>query len=71
MSPSLRAVWERVSTEPDPERDLGYRAEPLTVIDTREVDGGVILLPGDERGLQAEEFIVAGPGAVESLEQWA
>lgn len=72
MSSSLRAVWESVPVEPDPGRDLGYGAEPLTIIDTREAEteGEVIVLPSEENQLQADEFIVAGPGVVESLEDW-
>lgn len=70
MSSTLRAVWENVPTEVDPQRHLGYDAEPLTAIDTLEEDGQVILLPSEESQLEADEYMVADEVAIELLEDW-
>lgn len=70
MTSSLRAVWESLPTELDPERHLGYGAEPLTAIDTLEEDGQVILLPSEESQLEADEYMVADEGAIEPLRDW-
>lgn len=66
----MRAVWESVPTELDPERHLGYGAEPLMAIDTPEENGQVILLPNEESQLEADEYMVADEGAIESLADW-
>lgn len=70
MSTPTRALWENVPTNPDPEQDLGYGTEPLTVINTPEWDGQVIFLPREECQLAEDEFLVADAETVASLDEW-
>lgn len=51
-------TWETVPDDPDPEEDLGYEMEELTVIESA-TDSKYIFLPADESQLGDEEFIVA------------
>lgn len=67
VSRSVLAAWRKAATDPDPQRDLGYEFQPLTVISAPE-DAGVMFLPGDADHLTDEEFIVAGEDSVRSLD---
>lgn len=68
MNGSLRAVWDEVPTDPDPEADLGYRTEPLMVIDGPEQGDQLIFLPAEEAQLADDEFMVADTDCVVPLE---
>lgn len=69
MSSSLRETWNDVSSDPDPESDLGYEHDPLTVVHVEEDGGQYIFLPGEESHLTDSEFIVADPDSVDSLDE--
>ena len=62
----FRQEWERVSDDPDPETDLGYQMEELTVIESA-TDSKYIFLPADESQLGDEEFIVVGEQTLSEL----
>lgn len=68
MSSSLPEIWEDVSSDPDPEADLGYEHDPLTVIHVEEDTEQYIFLPGEENHLSDAEFMIAAPGSVRSLD---
>lgn len=68
MSSSLRERWDAASSNPDPESDLGYEHEPLTLIHVDEDQEQYIFLPGEEDHLSDSEFIIASPGSVCDLD---
>lgn len=49
--------WQSVPEDPDPESDLGYELEELTVVESS-VGSQYIFLPEHEVQLGDEEFIV-------------
>jgi hypothetical protein len=67
-SNSLQETWEDAPVDPDPETDLGYEHQPLTVIRTDEKRERFIFLPPEEDHLLDSEFIIAPPGSVTRLE---
>lgn len=68
MSLSLREVWEEVSSDPDPESDLGYEYQPLSVISVEEGGEQYICLPREEDHLTDAEFLVADANSVRDLD---
>jgi len=68
MSSSLPETWQETSSNPDPEDDLGYEHDPLTVVHVEEDGEQYIFLPGEEAHLSDSEFIIADPGCVHSLD---
>lgn len=68
MTGVTRSAWERVPTDPDPEEDLGYSAEPLLAIDAPERGGQRIFLPAEDEQLLDDEFIVADEDSVVELD---
>lgn len=70
MSTTIGEAWESAASDPDPNADLGYEIQPLTVIELSERKGGrYMFLPGEEDHLRDEEFIVADPGSICRLEE--
>ncbi|WP_336133564.1 hypothetical protein [Natronomonas amylolytica] len=70
MTRSLSEAWEDAAAEPDPNTDLDYELQPLTVIKIEEKKGGsYMILPGNDDHLESEEFIVADPGSVCRLDE--
>lgn len=70
MSSSIGEAWEEAASNPDPNSDLGYELQRLTVIELEKKKGGsYMILPGGAEHLQSEEFIVADPGSVCRLEE--
>lgn len=61
-------AWEEVSPDPDPNSDLGYELQPLTVINVEEGAPKYMFLPGEEDRLKDDEFIVATSDSVCTLE---
>jgi len=64
MSSSLRERWDRASTDPDPQTDLGYEHDPLTVVRVEEDGEQYIFLPGEEDHLSDAEFLIASPESI-------
>ncbi|MFW6384735.1 MAG: hypothetical protein ACOCY7_01215 [Halodesulfurarchaeum sp.] len=69
MSGSLRQVWTEAPLDPDPETDLGYKYDPLTVVHVDQDGEQYIFLPGEEDHLTDSEFIIADPDSVRSLKE--
>lgn len=70
MSSSLGDVWNEAATNPDPNADLGYDLQPLTIIEhDARAGGSYMILPGEAEHLDSEEFIVADPGSVCRLDE--
>lgn len=70
MSSSIGEAWEQAASNPDPNDDLGYELQPLTVIELEKKKGGsYMILPGEADHLESEEFIVADPGSVCRLDE--
>ena len=67
MSSSILDAWKSVPSNPDPETDLGYEHEPLTVVHVEEDEEQYIFLPGEEDHLTDSEFIIASPDSVRDL----
>lgn len=59
----MASNWQRVPEDPDPQQDLGYDIEDLTVV-TSPTESHVVFLPPDESYLDDEAFIIADTGAV-------
>jgi hypothetical protein len=70
MTQELRALWEQQPDDPDPEVDLGYQVDPLTMIDGADRGDQVIFLPAEEQQLQNDEFIVTRRDTPVSLAEW-
>jgi hypothetical protein len=64
VSGSIQEDWEAVADDPDPNSDLGYELQPLTVFNIDEAGRKYVFLPGDEEHLEDEEFVVAESGSV-------
>jgi len=62
-------AWEQAATDPDPNADLGYSLQPLTVIRVEEGGEKFMVLPGEEDHLKDDEYIVASPGSVCRLDE--
>lgn len=60
--------WEAVPDDPDPEANLGYRDEPLTVVRSA-TDSQFVFLPEHEPQVGEEEFIVATEGSLRDVER--
>jgi len=58
--------WKEVPTDPDPESDLGYEMEELTVVKSS-TDSQLIFLPEHESQLGEEEFIVIHSDSLRDL----
>lgn len=67
MSNFLEENWGKVAPNPDPESDMGYEYDPLTVIHVEEGGEKYIFLPGEDDHLSDSEFIVADPSSVCNL----
>lgn len=67
MSSPLREVWEEVSSDPDPEADLGYEYGPLSLVSVEEDGPKFIFLPREEDHLTDSEFIIADSSWVRDL----
>lgn len=59
--------WQAVPEDPDPNQDLGYEMEELTVIESS-VDSKYIFLPEHDSQFKSEEFIVVNEGSLRTLE---
>jgi hypothetical protein len=67
---SIDEVWEDVASDPDPNTDLDYELQSLTVIKVgKERGGSYMILPGEADRLESEEFMVADPGSVCQLNE--
>lgn len=70
MSSPIGEAWEAAASDPDPNADLDYELQPLTVIKIGEKKGGsYMILPGKADRLESEEFIIADPGSVCRLDE--
>lgn len=70
MSSSTAEAWEEVASNPDPNSDLGYELQPLTIIELQDKKGSnYMILPGEAEHLESEEFIVADAGSVCRLDE--
>lgn len=70
MTPSIGEAWEKAASDPDPNTDLDYELQPLTVIELEDKKGGsYMILPGEPENLEREEFIIADPGSVCRLDE--
>lgn len=70
MNSSLTDAWNAVPLDPDPNADLDYEIEPLTILKTGpEADGNYMILPSESEHLTDEEFIVADAGSVCLLDE--
>lgn len=70
MSPPISDAWEEVASDPDPNTDLDYDLQPLTVVKLDDRTGGkYMILPGTEDHLLDEEFIVADAGSICRLDE--
>lgn len=56
--------WEAVPTDPDPERDLGYRMLDWDVVRTSNGSENLIFLPKDDDMLRDDAFIIVDPSLV-------
>lgn len=68
MNQSHDKKWEEVETDPNPNTDLGYDLQSLTVFRFGEGDERYMVLPADAEHLHRDEFIVATAGSVSDLE---
>lgn len=59
--------WKEVPEDPDPNTDLGYEIEELTVIESS-ADSQYIFLPEQDSQFKNEEFIVASEDSLRSLD---
>jgi hypothetical protein len=59
--------WKALPEDPDPNQDLGYEMEELTVIESS-VDSQLIFLPEHDSQFKSEEFIVVSEGSLRSLD---
>jgi hypothetical protein len=59
-----RSDWERLSADPDPEQDLGYRLADWDVVESNNTANHLIFLPKDDDLLKDDAFIVADPESV-------
>ncbi|MGM0604950.1 MAG: hypothetical protein ACQETB_04670 [Halobacteriota archaeon] len=65
MEWSTESDWERLSADPDPERDLGYELEEWDVVTTEQRGlKHLVFLPGDGTQIHREAFIIAKDDAV-------
>ncbi|MEF8914559.1 hypothetical protein [Natronomonas sp.] len=70
MTHPIGEAWEEVTSDPDPNTDLDYELQPLTVIKLEEKKGGsYMILPGEDDHLASEEFVIADPGSVCRLDE--
>ena len=67
MSVMSDTEWQEVPEDPDPNQDLGYEIEELTVIESS-ADSQLIFLPEHDSQFKAEEFIVASESSLVTLE---
>lgn len=61
--------WEGVSSNPDPEEDLGYDLQALSIITVGDADEQCMVLPTDGDHLDDDEFMVADPELVCDLHE--
>lgn len=62
---ALSDRWEQVASDPDLERDMGYRIGDWEAVSARAAGGERLLfLPTDEDLLREEAFVVAAPDDV-------
>lgn len=62
---TLSDRWEQVASDPDLERDMGYRIDDWEAVTARAAGGQRLLfLPTDEEFLREEAFVVAAPDDV-------
>lgn len=59
--------WGDVPEDPDPNRDLGYEIEELTVIESS-ADARYIFLPEHDSQFRDEEFIVVDEASLRTLD---
>lgn len=64
MESQQPAEWESVPTDPDPERDLGYRMLEWDVVRASNGSDRLIFLPQDDDLLRGDAFIIADPELV-------
>lgn len=64
MTRITNEAWADAADDPDPNSDLGYDLQPLTVIHVEDNGEKYMFLPGTEEYLEDDEFIVASPGSV-------
>lgn len=69
MSRAVGEDWESVASNPDPNVDLGYELQSLTVIPVGEDDAQCMVLPEEDDHLADEEFMVANKGAICDLHE--
>jgi hypothetical protein len=62
-------MWEEVSSNPDPEEDLGYDLQALSIITVGNEDEQCMVLPTDSDHLENDEFLVADPKLVCDLHE--
>lgn len=62
-------TWEQVSSNPDPEEDLGYDLQALSIIAVGETNEQCMVLPTDSDHLEDDEFMVADPDLVCDLHE--
>lgn len=62
-------TWERVASNPDPEADLGYDLQALTIITVGDRDEQCMVMPADADHLEDDEFLVADPELVCDLHE--
>jgi hypothetical protein len=60
--------WEGVPTHPDPESDLGYREEDLTVVESS-TKSKLVFMPEREPQVGEEEFIVVAEESLRDIER--
>lgn len=61
--------WEEIASNPDPNEDLGYELQPLTVIAVGKHDEQCMVLPNDSDYLKDDEFLVADPDLICDLHE--
>lgn len=69
MSESATETWERVSSNPDPEEDLGYDLQALSIITVGDRNEQCMVMPSDADHLENDEFLVADPDLVCDLHE--
>ena len=68
MGASTRGEWLRQPTNPEPERDLGYKLTDWDCIRARtRGEEHLMFLPDDEELLRKEAFVVVAPDDVCTL----
>jgi hypothetical protein len=60
--------WKGLPTDPDPEADLGYRGEPLTVVESS-TESKLVFMPEREPQVGEEEFIVVSEESLHAVER--